>query len=90
MTIQLQNFSSKTIYVQDVLFIVKGFTMKLFLQIFLNSIIYETFPVRNFLRIQYANCKHLANINTFIYYKYSTELEALSGGQFKYFNVWYN
>ena len=29
MTIQLQNFSSKIIYVQDVLFVVKGFDTKL-------------------------------------------------------------
>ena len=48
MTIQLWNFSSETIYVQDVSFIVKGFTMKLFFQIFLNSVIYETFPFETF------------------------------------------
>ena len=49
MTIQLQKFSSKTIYyIQDVSFIVKGFTTKLFLQTLLNSIIYETFPIYNF------------------------------------------
>ena len=45
MTIQLQNFSSKTIYVQDMSFIAKGFTMKLIL----NSVIYETFTFETFM-----------------------------------------
>ena len=40
----------ETIYVQDVSFVAKGFTMKLFLQIFLNSVIYKTFSIQNFLR----------------------------------------
>ena len=48
MAIHLQKFSSKTIYVQDMSFVAKGFTTKLFLQIFLNLVIYETFPIRNF------------------------------------------
>ena len=54
MTIQLRNFSSETIYVQDVLFIANKFTTKLFLQIFLKSVIYETFPIRTLLCIQYT------------------------------------
>ena len=44
MTIQLQNFSSETIYVQDMLFTTKGITTNVFLQTFFNSVIYETFP----------------------------------------------
>ena len=48
MTTQLQNFSSETIYVQDVLFIAKWYTTKLFLRVFLNLVIYETFPIQNF------------------------------------------
>ena len=58
MTIQLQNLYSETIYVQDMSFAAKGFTMKLFLRIFLklNSVIYKNFPIRNFLH--YAECKH--------------------------------
>ena len=51
MAIQLQNFSSEIIYVQDMSFVVIGFTMKLFRRIFLNSVIYETFPIQNFLCI---------------------------------------
>ena len=39
----IQMFSYEYIYVQDVSFVVKGFTTKPFLQIFLNSIIYEIF-----------------------------------------------
>ena len=54
MTNHLQNFSSETVYVQDMSFVAKGFTMKLFLRIFLNSVIYKTFPIRNFLRIRYC------------------------------------
>ena len=53
MTISLQNFSSETIYVQDVSFVVIRFTMKPFLQIFLNSVIYEIFSIWNLLHISY-------------------------------------
>ena len=35
-------------YVQDMLFIAKGFTTKLSLWEFFNSIIYKTFPIQNF------------------------------------------
>ena len=33
--------------------IVKGFTTKLFLRIFDNLVVYETFPIQNFLCIRY-------------------------------------
>ena len=53
-----QPFNYETIYAQDVLFItMKGFTMKLFHLIFLNSVIYKTC-----LRIQYCA------LNTIKYY----------------------
>ena len=38
-----------SIYVQDVSFVAKWFAIKVFLQIFLNLVVYETFPVSNFL-----------------------------------------
>ena len=41
-------------YVQDVLFVAKGFTTKLFLWILLNSVIYKTFSNWNFLCIRYT------------------------------------
>ena len=53
MTIELRNFSSKTSATHPRVQSVKGFSTKLLLRIFLNSEIYETFPIRNFLRIRY-------------------------------------
>ena len=68
MTIQLQKFSSETIYyIQDVPFIVKGFTTKLFLQTLLNSVIYETFPIYNF----YAYGRYIITMKL---YSYTTHL----------------
>ena len=54
MTIELRKFSSETSATYPHVQSVKRFTTKLFLRIFLNSVIYETFPIRNFLRIRYA------------------------------------
>ena len=48
MTIELRNFSSETSATHPHVQSVKGFTTKLFLRIFLNSVIYETFPIQNF------------------------------------------
>ena len=48
MTIQLQNFSSKIIYVQDVLFIVKGFAMKLSSKYSLTQSSTKLFPFETF------------------------------------------
>ena len=56
MTIQLQNISSETIYVQDMSFVAKGCATKHFLQIFLNLVICETFPIQNF----YAYGTHIS------------------------------
>ena len=70
MTIQLRNFSSETVCVQDMSFVVKGFTTKLFLQIFLNSVIYETFPIQNFLRIRYLHTILVFTHHTGIYAPY--------------------
>ena len=69
MTIKLWNFSSETIYVQEVSFIAKGFTTKLFLRVFLNSVIYQAFPIQNFYVYSILVCYiHMAlctnNINT--------------------------
>ena len=67
MIIQLQKFSSETTHVQDMLLVVKGFTTKLFLWIFLNSIIYETCPgcpIQNFLRIQQYEVVYVSNVHS--------------------------
>ena len=48
MTIQLQNFSSKTIYVQDVLFVVKGFAMKISSEYSLTQSSTNLFPFETF------------------------------------------
>ena len=52
MTIELLNSSSETSATHLHVQIVKGFTTKPFLRIFLNLVIYETFPFRNFLRVR--------------------------------------
>ena len=48
MTIQVQNFSSKIIYVQDVLFIVKGFATKLSSEYSLTQSSAKLFPFETF------------------------------------------
>ena len=52
MTIELRNFSSEISAIHPHVQSVKGFTTKFFLRVFLNSVIYETFPIRNFLCIR--------------------------------------
>ena len=43
MSIQFRNYLAS--YVPDISFVAKGYTTKLFLRIFLNSVIYETFYI---------------------------------------------
>ena len=49
MTIELQNFSSEAFAAHLCVQSLRGFIKELFLQIFLNSVIYETFPLRIYL-----------------------------------------
>ena len=54
MTIELQNFSSETSATHSRVQSVKGFTMKLLLRIFLNSVIYKTSHAKQTRPLRYA------------------------------------
>ena len=68
MIIQLWNFSSETIYVQDMSFVVKGYSMELILQIILN-------PLSNLRNFSYSQL-FTYTIYTTLYGHYYTLLYA--------------